>query len=515
MCYAPRRSYKRYFLLPDKSNGHRVTSSTSLNRFFKHSSIYAFGSILNRAAAFLLLPIYTNYLTVAEYGALELFYVIATVVSGLLSVGIAHATLRFYFEYESEAERHSVVTTNLTVSLLITATGALLVSFWHEPLARHVMGGAEYSRGVLIVLATLVLELSSQVSLAYLRVKEYSKLFVLIMFLKLVLQFAANTYFVVFRHAGIEGVLTGNLMAVAFGWVFLTIFVLRECAYRFEWSKAVPVLKYSFPFLLSTITGLISANIDRFLINSMLSLQALGIYALALKFSGLLDNLIGEPFNRSYGAYRFSIMKRADATAIQMRIVRFLLMGLVALGLGIVYFAHDLLVVMSDKAYWPAADILPFLVIGSLLSVINYPMQTGIFYEKKTRYVFYIGLMAAIISSLANFIFIRWFGLIGACAAQMVTAGAVLYVTNRISQQYFNVRYEYSRLLAIVAVTVIFYLLSLPLMNQPIYWSVPLKLLLYGGFVASLLYTGGLHRAEIAWLHATLRRKFRRSPKSA
>ncbi|MBI3546803.1 MAG: polysaccharide biosynthesis protein [Gammaproteobacteria bacterium] len=492
-----------------------MTSSTSLGGFFKHSSIYAFGSILNRAAAFLLLPIYTNYLSVAEYGALELFYVIATVVSGLLSVGIAHATLRFYFEYETETERNAVVTTNLTVSLLITSAGALLVSFWHEPLARYVMGNPEYSRGVLIVLATLVLELSSQVSLAYLRAKEYSKLFVIIMFFKLVLQFAANTYFVVFRHAGIEGVLTGNLLAVAFGWIILTIFVLRQCPYCFEWSKAVPVLKYSFPFLLSTITGLISANIDRFLINSLLSLQALGIYALALKFSGLLDNLIGEPFNRSYGAYRFSIMKRADAAAVQMRIVRYLLMGLTALGLGIVYFAHDLLVIMSDKAYWPAADILPLLVLGSLLQVINYPMQTGIFYEKKTRYVFYIGLLAAVVSSAANFVLIRWLGILGACGAQVVTAGAVLYITNRISQRYFSVRYEYPRLFAILLVTVIFYLLSLPLMNQSLYWSVPLKLLLYAGFLATLIYSGALQRTEISWLRSKLYAPFQRSASKA
>ena len=478
--------------------------------------IYAFGNMLNRAAAFILLPIYTNYLTVAEYGGLELFYAISTVVSGLLSVGIAHATLRFYFEHDTEPERNAVVTTNLTVSLLITSVGALLVGMWHDSIARHVMGGPEYSRGVMIILATLVFELSSQVCLAYLRAKEYSRFFVAVMFVKLVIQFSANAYFVVFRNMGVEGVLTGNLLAVVFGWVVLAVFIFRECGYRFEWSKAAPSLKYSFPFLLSTIASLISSNVDRFLINSLLSLQILGIYALALKFSALLDNLIGEPFNRSYGAFRFTIMKGEDAAEVQARIVRYLLMGLVAASLGIVYFARDLLVVMSNANYWPAADILPVLVIGSLLQAMNYPMQTGIFYEKKTRYVFYIGLVAAVTSSAMNYLLIRWLGLIGAATAQVITAAVVVLITNRISQRYFRVRYEYGRIVAIVAIAALFYALSLPLAGRPVYWSVPLKFLLYTAFLATLFYSGVLHETEIAWVRARLGGVFRggqRGPK--
>ena len=486
------------------------SESAPLGRFFKHSTIYAFGNMLNRIAALLLLPIYTNYLTVAEYGALELFYVIAAVCTGFLSVGIAHATLRFYFEYDTETDRHSVVTTNLTVSLLISLTGVLLIGQWHEALARYAFGGPEYSRGVLIILATLVFELSSQVSLAFLRAKEYSKLFVGIMFFKLLIQLGANTYFVVFLDKGVEGVLTGNLIAVAFGWTCLTVVVLSKCGYRFEWSKAAPALKYSFPFLLSTLTGLVSAYTDRFLINSLLSLQLLGIYALALKFSELLENLIGEPFNRSYGAFRFSIMKEGNAAEIQARIVRYLLVALAATGLGIVYFAKDLLTVMSDPGYWPAVTILPILMVGGLLKVLNYTFQTGILYEKKTHHIFQIGLIAASTSVVSNFLMIKWMGLVGACLAQVLTASVVLTVTNRISQRYFRVRYDYRRLLVIAGITVFFYLISLPLANHPIHVDFPAKVLLYIAFVLTLFFSGALLTEERFWLRSVLKRIFLR-----
>ena len=82
--------------------------SRSIGRFFQHSAIYALGNALNRVGAFLLLPLYTRYLSVGQYGSLELYYSISAVVSSLLSVGIAHATLRFYYEYDGESDRRAV-----------------------------------------------------------------------------------------------------------------------------------------------------------------------------------------------------------------------------------------------------------------------------------------------------------------------------------------------------------------------------------------------------------------------
>jgi O-antigen/teichoic acid export membrane protein len=485
------------------ANGSPSTSSAPLGRFFKHSTIYAIGNVLNRIGALLLLPIYTNYLTVAEYGALEFFYVIAAVVTGFLSVGIAHATLRFYFDYEREEDRNSVVTTNLTVSFAITAIGVSLVGFWHEPLARTIFGTErDYSLGMLIVLGTLVLELSSQVCLAYMRAKEHSGLFVAIMFLKLLVQVATNSYLVIVRDMGVEGVLLGNMCAVAFGWIVLVAFVLSKCRYRFDWNKVTPTLKYSFPFLLSTLAGLVSAYADRFLINSLLTLQILGLYALALKFADLLDSFIGEPFNRSYGAFRFTIMKDHDAARIQSDIVRFLFAGLAIAGLAIVYFCHELLVVMSDSAFWPAASVVPVLMIGGALRVLVYPMQTGILYEKRTSYIFYLGVLAAVTSVAGNYVLIQWLGLWGACLALILRELVVLVATNRVSQRFFKVQYDYRRMAIIAVVPVLFYFAAVPLTGLPLQVAIPAKAGIFIVFVAVMLYSGAFRRDEIEWVKA-------------
>ena len=45
-----------------------ATSDSSAGRLVKHSTIYAIGNISRQLVGFLMLPLYTHYLTPADYG---------------------------------------------------------------------------------------------------------------------------------------------------------------------------------------------------------------------------------------------------------------------------------------------------------------------------------------------------------------------------------------------------------------------------------------------------------------
>jgi len=469
-----------------------------IGRFFKHSSVYALGSIINRIGAFVLLPVYTTQLAVSEYGALEIFYAVSAVASGILAIGIAHATLRFYFEYDNDADKKAVVSTNLIGLFFITVTGVLFISLWQDEILNLVFGEQKYQTGFVIMLATLVLELSSQVSLAYIRAREYSYFFVIVVVVKLIIQVSANIYLVIYREAGVEGILFGNFLAVASGWIVLSGFTIYQCGLSFHKDKFVEVLRYSFPFLLSTITSLFSENIDKFIINGFLGLEALGIYALARKFSMLLEVLIGEPFNRSYGAFRYSIMDREDASEIQSRIVRYLACLLAVAALGLVFFARDLLMFMSSEEYLPAAGLLPILCIASSLLVITYPLQSGILFAKKTRYIFYISVIAALSSALANILLIYYLDIVGAAIAQVCIGLVLVTVTNYFSQKFFKVHYPFMKLVGILFVSSLFFAGSLLLDTLVIYLAIPLKALLLVLFIVVLFKSPVIERTEVA-----------------
>jgi len=438
-------------------------SKQELGRFFKHSTIYAIGNIVNRLGAFLLLPVYTNYLAVAEYGALELFYATAAVISSFVSVGIAHATLRFYYNYKESNDRKAVVSTNYLTSLAITILGGLLIGFWHDDITRAVFNdGAGYPHAVQIILVTLVFELSSQVCLAYLRAVEKSVFFIVVMLLKLLVQVSLNTYLVIVLHRGVEGVLFGNMLAVAFGWIVLSWFTLRACGLRFELEKCVPMLHYGFPLLLSSVTAMVSMNVDRFMLGRLVSVEALGLYGLAMKFALLLEQLIAEPFARAYGAFRFSIMDRTDSSEIQAHIVNYLMIGAGFAALGITIFAPELIKLMSQQDYWPAINLLPLLILAALIRLFHYPFQTGILVEKRTGFIFYINASIALLSVIANYTFIMLFGITGAVISQVVIATIYVVITNVVSQRLYAVEYDYKTLAIVLLVVMTLFGLSLP-----------------------------------------------------
>lgn len=483
-----------------------MASSTDVGRFFRHSTIYAIGSIVNRAGAFLLLPLYTSHLTTGEYGTLELYYVIAAVVSGLLSVGIAHATLRFYFDYTEQRDRDALVTTNLIASFAISGIGVLLLLLAAEPASRWVLGSPGPEWAMPIVLATLVFELSSQVSLAYLRARELSVFFVALSVAKLAVQCIANAVALLRFDAGVVGILFGNFLAVALGWVVLTAFVVSRCGLRFEIGKIAPVLRYSLPFLYITVLALLSANLDRLLINSLISIEAVGLYALAQKFAKLIGDLIGEPFNRAYGSFRFSIMNHPDAAAIQARIFRYAAMALSAVALGVAYFAVDVIRIMASDSYLPASRLVPPLALAASIAVLSYVTQTGVLYAKRSNALFRITLIRTAVVATLAYPVIAAFGLAGICALAILDAILGLVLTHRASQRDFPVSYDLGRLGLLSLLAATFYAAALPATLLAPVASITAKCALFLLFALVLLFTPVLTSEERQWLSERWRR---------
>lgn len=478
-----------------------MSEKSDIGRFFKHSSIYAIGNILNRIGAFLLLPLYTTYLSVSEYGILELFYVVSAAVSGILAVGIAHATLRFYFEYENQKDRNAVVSTNIIVSALITAIGAgIIVLLFDETIVELVFGSLEenYLWGLYIVLTTMVLELSSQICLSYLRARELSLFYVILSLVKLIIQVSVNSYLIIVEDAGITGILFGNMLTVATGWLILVVYTLSCCGISFHTDKVKHVLLYSYPFLLGTLIEIVAINADRFMLNRFLGLEAVGIYALALKLTLLLDVLVAEPFSKSYGSYRFSIMKNKDAGEVQGSISKYMAIIVALVLVAIVYASHEIITVMSNPEYYSAVIILPILIFTGGIKVFNYIFQTGILYKKATKHIFTISILACLSIVILNYIFINAFGIIGACIAKVVTSFIVLFVTNHISQKYFQVAYPYFNLAKALLIVIVFIVLGV-IANELSFWqAISAKLGLYFLLLVALYYSGILSKEEKA-----------------
>ena len=82
-----------------------------LKNVFKQSAIYSIGNFANKIIGFVLLPLYTDYLTIDDYGVLGLLEVMAVVLVTVLSFRIPTAMIRWCSDTENEEEQKSILYT--------------------------------------------------------------------------------------------------------------------------------------------------------------------------------------------------------------------------------------------------------------------------------------------------------------------------------------------------------------------------------------------------------------------
>ena len=71
----------------------------------KDTFIFAIGSLGSKVILFFLVPLYTNYLTTAEYGTADLVSTFSTLLVPIVSLSIERAVIRFGMKQGLEKEK--------------------------------------------------------------------------------------------------------------------------------------------------------------------------------------------------------------------------------------------------------------------------------------------------------------------------------------------------------------------------------------------------------------------------
>lgn len=460
----------------------RSIVQTDLKRLFHHSSIYLLGNLFNRLGAFLLLPIYTGYLSVGEYGRLELLYTLSAVISVICSAGLAHSTLRFYFDQPGERERRRAIATGLTTVLIAVSVGATAVFLVRVPVAGWLLDDTAYAGAVSLTLAILVLELTTEVGFAFLRAREQSVFFVLVSVVRLLVQVALSFYLVVVRDAGMIGVLQANLISVVVVWFVVVGYTVRHCGVGIDGTLLPAMLRYSAPLALGSVVASLIASIDRILLKDLVSVDAVGIYGLAMKFAMLLVFIVVEPFTRGYGPFRFSVMTQPNAAQLQAQAAHFMFVLATVVGVGVAMVTPEALLLLSAPSYFAAYALVPVLVVGMVIGGLGYCYETGVLYRKKTSVLLYVNIAVLVIKALANLLLISISGAMGAAVAFVVAQAAYAGLVLRASQRLYHIPYRLAPLLRVLLFGAVAYGVSLFIDHRTPWLSIPAKLVWFTGF---------------------------------
>ena len=94
-----------------------------LRELARHSAVYGLGSLVSRFIAVLLLPVYTRFLSPADYGLIETLIALSAILTVLLAAGVKSAFFRFYFDEADDAGKRRVIRTSFWFTMLMGTAG--------------------------------------------------------------------------------------------------------------------------------------------------------------------------------------------------------------------------------------------------------------------------------------------------------------------------------------------------------------------------------------------------------
>jgi O-antigen/teichoic acid export membrane protein len=425
--------------------------SDQLKQLGKHTLVYTAGIILGKVASFLMLPVYTRYLTPADYGVLELLGMTIDVIGMITGVGIVAGVFKFYSEATGRLEKNAVISTAaISVVGLAAATSLLGFAFATQlsVLVFHTEANAIYLRLYFLVYLLQNLE---YVPFLLIRAENRSVLFVTINALKLIAMLSLNILFVVYFRMGITGVLTSNLIATSFVGLALSVYMVRRVGIVFSQPRFREMARFGSSIVLWSLSSFVLVFSDRFFLNYSRNTATVGIYSLAYKFAFLMSVLAFTPFETVWTAQRFEIAKEPDAAATYSRVFLYLNVVLGVIGLGICLFIRDLLRVMSDPAFLPAYKVVPPLIAAQIIFVWAAYWNTGIYVSGRTT-VFASGAVVLVVVTLfINSLLIPRFGIYGAASATIAAYTVRFIWIYYFAERYYPIRFKWSGVLSLYA----------------------------------------------------------------
>jgi O-antigen/teichoic acid export membrane protein len=460
--------------------------TTHLKKTVKHSAIYAFGTILRRITGLVMLPIYTRYLTPADYGVIELILMAIELVTILIGLRISQAMFRYYILAEGSQEKRIIVSTVLLTVVGTSIVGATVLCLIAEPLALLLLGSTKYVYEFQLFAFTLVANAIAAVGLSYLRARQMPVLFVIIGAITLALQVTLNIIFVVMLEMHVTGVAYSALISGIVLAMGLALYMVVNVGLHYSVEVAGKLVKFVSPLVIASLGAFYVAYADKYLLRIFGGLTEVGLYALAARLSSVLSTAF-EAFNMSWEADRFKIVKKDNAKEIYEQVFRFMSAAIIIVGAGMALFANDFFHVMTNPEFYPAGYIVPILILAVIFRIYTVFCNFGSLYGDQTRIIAEASWIKVIVASVGYVLLIPIFGVYGAAIVLAISNLVELLYASTRSTRVYDMGLNWEPIIMMLSVAVVLVSIGLLIPEKGVtYFGA--RLLLFSSLILSIYF---------------------------
>lgn len=465
----------------------------TLNRTF----YYGFSSILGRIIGFLMLPIYTNYLTPADYGVAGFLILYVSLAQTLLGARLEQSISKFHYDPSIKSPLSSIW---LAAVLLTTVVSLLPLSiglYFSAELSNILFSTDDYAIAVAIISLNILFGTLEIYGLHYIKIVDLPKLYLSLNVVKLLVQLAINIVLVVILEIGVLGVVVSSAAsAVLLTILTFAIFLYRERYIKLESALFKPLLVFSAPLWASGFIGLYSGSVHQVFINYSSGLDELGLYNLANTFGALVAALALGPFFNYWQVERFRIFERANALEIYRKVFFGVTVVGLVLSVGVAVYSGPVIELMANEAFHPAVDAVAPLCIFNVLMYLGWYLNFSFLVTNNNRELAINGFIYALIVTAIYAFAIPLWGFRGAAYGVMLGSLVNYFVISARAKRFYDMELPVLSVLAMVVGTLtIVYVIKLinSLVSGPVQEIVASTISIFFGTVV-VAYIAYLYR---------------------
>jgi O-antigen/teichoic acid export membrane protein len=466
-----------------------ATGGGGAQRQIRDSLLYMLPLVISNLIPVLTLPIFTRILTKEDYGVLALAQVYAVLVSGLANLGMSLSYERNYFQYRKSRRDSAGLLFSCLVFVLFNITIAgIFTFFFRERLSAWIIGFPGF--GDILFYAFLnncAMNLVTyyQTSLRNAgEVVPYLRYTVTISLLNLGL----SLYFVIIARTGVIGLVVAPLIANGVMFILLTWRFVKAWSFALSWPLFLESLKISYPLTPRIFLGAVSQQFDKYLIGLLSTLGGVGVYRIGQQVASLVFSYMTQLEHVFIpGTYRRMFdLNEGGKEAVGRYLTPFFYVS-IAVALMICLFSEEVISILTPPAFHGAIDIVN--VLSMFYGFLFFGKITGtqLIFMKKTHITSLLSFSTIAINIALNIPCIMMWGTIGAAWGTMISGILSCSISFAVAQHYYGVRWEYGKIIPVLALFFASALLTLALRG---YADYPVRLLAKLLFMGIFIYTG-------------------------
>lgn len=431
------------------------------NKVLENSFFYVFSSLLTKAIAFFLLPVYTFYLTPEDYGIINLMNSFNEVALFVVGFSLYSAAIRFYTDYKDD--RVKLKRFYGTIFLFIFISGivfAALGFIFNRLLISWLFKSISFYPIVLISLLTLIFFSLHILHQFILQGMQQGKKLTVINLSVFGLQISLNLYLIIVLKLGALGILLATFIINVGYFIYIVLDLKRNNLITFciDINILKEALKYSIPIMPHDLSTQIASFASRVFINQSGTIGLVGLYGVASQMGALIDS-IQTSVNQAFAPWFFNSVHNVTGER-KIEIINFstfLLFIYTFIYLGIGLFSQEVILLMTTEKYVQAWTVIPIFVVAySIKSIYYFYINILLYYKEAARKIFFSTIAGSLTDIILASILVPIWGIYGGAISFLIAKIIVVGIIVMMSKSYNNIGYRVIEMLKIVITSLLF-----------------------------------------------------------